>query len=554
MNNHNQAILLLSLLICGSILGMQEKVKRQLEEESTEFSKKARAETEEETQAEALNSKLNPHELDAERMTALHHAACEGDIAAIQHLVQQGVKLEDIDKQGKTALSYAAQNGHLAAIRCLIQLGANRDASAGLPFYLALAYNKLDAMRVLFELGALAFPEGWTWLHRAAAGGHITAIPTLIELGIPINKAIESVGVSNRIPIAPIRQGDFEQRYGGAACGLSIGNTPLHCAASVAVMKLLIDAGANLEAHNNIGQTPLHICISSTTAIRYLVTKGANVNAVDLLQGTPLHFAVLVANRDIMRYLNVIECLIELGANKELRDYRGRTPLQCAIDERGSDDNLVRLISLLVKRGCDIEVKDHLGDTPINRILLQTSANPTEKRNKIFRLYLLGAHIGNFGHRDPDDSTVKIIRKLENTLNKGNSANLQALLFTYAGNGSTDLIHKLFTDERSKGKIDVDAKSAKGQTALLRAFLGCHLELVHALLYKYRVNFTIKDNKGRTIKDWANKEGAHSGILKPYILLFERKLVAVLALSQTKTRPNNPLPKEIAFKIVRMVN
>ena len=579
MNNHSKRYLLFSLLIGGSLLGMQENVKRQPEEESTESSKKARTEAievDEKARAEssekacteaiekALNTETNspaitvtnPHELDAERRTPLHNAAIAGDVVAIQRLVQLGAKLEDIDKHGKTPLAYAAFHDHPAAIRCLIQLGADRDASAGWPFALALTHNKLDAMRVLFELGAQAFPPGWTWLHRAAAEGHANAIPLLIELGIPVNETIEVPSTCMPSHLARLHQLTFGYRYNRPADETSIGNTPLHCVRSVDVMKCLVQVGANIEARNNLGLTPLHRCIHSKEKIKYLVSVGADINATDHLGQTPLHLAVLVKNSDPKQYFDAIQCLIELGANKELRDNQGRTPLLCAVDGHTGAGNQVGLISLLVKLGCEREIKDQSGNTPINRILLQNppGMHPAEQRDMIYRLYLLGADVSDFCKRASDHQAAVNIRELEIALNSGDATVLQQLFFRYASEGATDLVRKLFTDLRSKDKVDLNAFSEKGNTALMISFQSLHLAVGKLLFYKYKASFTIKGPDGRTVKDLVNKRGSKATLLRPLFQLFERKVVAALALTQTKTRPNNPLPKELAFKIVRMIS
>ena len=55
------------------------------------------------------------------------------------------------------------------------------------------------------------------------------------------------------------------------------------------VVKLLIDAGADVNAKNNDGKTPLHIIKKSETIAQMLIDAGADVNAKNKKGYTPLH-------------------------------------------------------------------------------------------------------------------------------------------------------------------------------------------------------------------------------------------------------------------------
>jgi cytohesin len=96
----------------------------------------------------------------------------------------------------------------------------------------------------------------------------------------------------------------------------------------VAEVKRLLKSGAEVDARNNSGWTPLHFAAQSQdeNTIRALLAAGADVDARDdETSGTPLIFAA-----DCGIDEGCIKALLEVGADVNARDRGGQTALHLA--------------------------------------------------------------------------------------------------------------------------------------------------------------------------------------------------------------------------------
>ncbi len=114
-------------------------------------------------------------------------------------------------------------------------------------------------------------------------------------------------------------------------------NTPLHYASSAKMAKFLLDTGADPNAKNDAGLTPLHLVplklslkLSPKEKItgelaKTLTRGGANTNATDNGGNTPLHAAARFGR------VNLIAWLLGNKANPNARNKEGITPLHAAV-------------------------------------------------------------------------------------------------------------------------------------------------------------------------------------------------------------------------------
>ena len=107
----------------------------------------------------------------------------------------------------------------------------------------------------------------------------------------------------------------------------SLGTTELHAAArssGVAEVEGLLKAGADVNAKNTDGSTPLHAAAEfnpSPSVLEVLLKAGADVNAKNTDGSTPLHMAA-----EFNPSPSVLEILLKASADPRALDTEGKTP------------------------------------------------------------------------------------------------------------------------------------------------------------------------------------------------------------------------------------
>lgn len=134
---------------------------------------------------------------------------------------------------------------------------------------------------------------------------------------------------------------------------------PLHTAAihgQVEIARMLLDAGADLEAGDRDASTPLHdACLNRRReVVALLLERGADVHRRDLNAAYALSFAAAGGDTAI------VGMLLDAGADLYHRDRFGMTLLHHAVS-RGLD----RLADSLLARGEDVNARSAAGDTPL---------------------------------------------------------------------------------------------------------------------------------------------------------------------------------------------
>ena len=125
-------------------------------------------------------------------------------------------------------------------------------------------------------------------------------------------------------------------------------------AAEVSDVTRCLQAGANLEARDGSGYTPLHWAahFGNVEAVEALLAAGADPNAQDRGFFTPLHNAASSGN------VKTVMVLLEAGAYLEARFVDGGPPLHVA--------KTAEVVTALLEAGADPHTRTRYGVTPLH--------------------------------------------------------------------------------------------------------------------------------------------------------------------------------------------
>lgn len=273
------------------------------------------------------------------------------------------------------------------------------------------------------------------------------------------------------------------------------GQTPLLYAADrglESVVRVLLDAGAYIEARDDDFRTPLIRAAENghENVVKILIEGGADIEAQDWVSRTPpLSYAAESGRKA------VVKILIEGGADIEAQDYFFRTPLI-----RATEHGHEAVVKILIEGGADIEVRDRSGRTPLFfathwgyeaavKILIDSGAN-IEARNQYCQTPL---HYAALCH---SASMVQTLLTHGAQIEKRDNDGLTPLAFAVKFE-EAEAVRALI----SRG-ARVDSKDNYGRTPLsLAAERGAVDQVLE--LVRNGAHINERDDNGRTPLSWA---------------------------------------------------
>lgn len=258
--------------------------------------------------------------------TNLLEAASEGDLERVRALLAQGADMAALDQDSYTALHLAAEGGHTEIIECLLAHGVNTEAQA--------------------EYGIAA-------LHSAILFGHSNTVEALLAGGAQTEARITRDFYHDSDYPYPKQYRRGRDRYGY----FTAGQTALHLAARNGegeILKILLVAGAQIEAEDTIRNKPLHRAAESghLETVKVLLAGGAEMEAVDDWGRTPLLKAVQDGDSQVLKEL------LTAGANAETVNLIGWTALHNAAAFGETE-----IVQILLSAGVKIDARTCEGKT-----------------------------------------------------------------------------------------------------------------------------------------------------------------------------------------------
>lgn len=281
------------------------------------------------------------------------------------------------DYLGRTPLTWAAASGNETVTRLLLARGADPNSATKenfTPLFYAAAYGHVAVVRLLIDGGAnVNFVNG------------SNEIGSIIGGSVFYDSPIFSKSKTNETPIFFAAKGGGEIRLGSRSL-FSVGDHAM-------VIRLLLDAGANIDHENNRQETPLHAAAENghEAAVKVLIERKANINSnpapltaaakkghvkiTKLLLESGADTPFLIMDTNLPRYFYALSCLsnsavcedesslaivLQEWCTPSFQDDFGRLPLHWAA-ARG-DDTLVQRI---LDAGCTPNPKDVFGRTPL---------------------------------------------------------------------------------------------------------------------------------------------------------------------------------------------
>ncbi|KAH9057186.1 ankyrin repeat-containing domain protein [Lactarius vividus] len=314
--------------------------------------------------------------------TALHYTSFRHGINATRLLLDHGAYVNAEDNFGRTPLHLVSEargdpDEVSSVAQLLIERGADvnaRDKDHKTPLHFAPLWG-LKLMRILIDHGA-----------------DVNAEDNLSRT--PLHRMWEEYYLPDRLDFVQLlteHGADVNARGKDHKTALHLASRSLNFEA----MRVLLDCGANVNAEDRFGQTPMHGVLENTLyrfngnfdVAKLLVERGADVNTQNKRRATLLHIAASKLN------LESVRVLLDLGASVDMKDSQGQTPLHKVLLSKHHRKDRVGIARLLIERGADVNARDENNEAPLHlasyflelksvRILLDHSANVDAADNR----------------------------------------------------------------------------------------------------------------------------------------------------------------------------
>ena len=281
------------------------------------------------------------------------------------------------------------------------------------------------------------------------------------------------------------------------------GNSLLHHAmdrSHLSAVKCLIEAGADLEAKNKFGSTPLHYAVHWIDGVNLLLKHGVEIDPKTTDGTIPLMKAIKRGD------LTVAKKLIEAGADIKLCGLNSYNKSGWTLLQKAVNDNDTNMVEFLISNGADLnKTSNGNGYTALElavandrgviaKKLLEAGADPN------VNIAIGDTALNEALKAGANNSTIELLLQYGAKLNTLRSCVCEAVLAA-AQKGSIERLSMLID-----GGADVNAVNSRGNSALCVAVRNRKVEAVK-LLVEAKVNIDFLNEDKMTSLYWAAREG-----------------------------------------------
>ncbi|CAH0047278.1 unnamed protein product [Clonostachys solani] len=332
----------------------------------------------------------DPNAEDAYGLKPIHTAARRNHAAVVTVLLESGVEPDTIKTkeshrgpmmggqsitQGECAILYATKGGYVETIIAMIPFCKGKVLERLLCD--SCHHGLIDAVLAILDttdVSVNATSREGTALYFACRATSVKCVEALIKRG---------ADVSMMSTFKPRRW-----RVGGT-CSRERETAPLHCLVTSwtdkndkdcrAILRLLLDAGADLEQVSGSGNTPLLIAAGSSetnyrsnvrnSALKALLEVGADVTGAskESRGGSILHLVL-----DRCRDPSLVRLLIEHGIDPNTKDSSGKSILQSCVYQPGmvtGVENTLTIVKYMLDQGADPNMSDKHGNSALKEAM-----------------------------------------------------------------------------------------------------------------------------------------------------------------------------------------
>ncbi|OKL55527.1 hypothetical protein UA08_09214 [Talaromyces atroroseus] len=291
------------------------------------------------------------------------------------------------------------------------------------------------------------------------------------------------------------------------------GSAPLHCAATIDQVNLLVDVGADLETRDYRGRTLFlrtMFAHDPSKELTQLLNLGADLHAVDYDGNGALHLLC-----EHHRHVKSLRVLLEAGANPHHRNHRGNTLWHAFMPHalQYNYDSLVSIVYMFLQAEVPLATRNHEGQTLLH-CMCEADVNYPERllhppENPIY--HLPAAEVDdmlevedNQGRRPIHLAVARsealvawLIRRGASLAGKTHQMeNLMHIAAAAKASNTIGLLLESYKDEQQR-KIVINETDKHGRTPLHIACSSGRLESV-ILLLRAGADATLADHKQQT--------------------------------------------------------